>query len=112
MVVHVQAVDTGLLSLLPHGLGARLMYFWRDNCGLPCCTNTSGSESSAQRAAQRWTAHVNEGAVAEMSEATCNICAETHPGGELAFVFLLGAIAHFNSTFVLVVCNVTTCVLL
>ena len=55
---------------------------------------------------------MNEGAVAEMSEATCNICAETHPGGELAFVFLLGAIAHFNSTFVLVVCNVTTCVLL
>ena len=49
MVVHVQAVDTGLLSLLPHGLGARLMYIWRDNCGLLCCTSTSASESSARR---------------------------------------------------------------
>lgn len=88
------------------------MYFGGGNCGLPCCTSATGGESSAQRAAWRWTAHVNEGAVAEMSEATCNNCAETHFGGELAFVFLLGAIAHFNSTFVLVVCNVTTCVLL
>jgi len=43
---------------------------------------------------------VSEGAVAEMSEATCNNCAETHLGGELAFVFPLGAIAHFNATFV------------
>jgi len=49
MVVHMQAVDTRLLSLLPHGLGARLMYLWRDNCGLLCCTSTSASESSAHR---------------------------------------------------------------
>ena len=78
------------------------MYIWRDNCGLLCCTSTSGSESSAQRAGWRWTAHVNEGAVAEMSEfeATSNNCAETYLGGELAFFFLLAATAHFNATFV------------
>ena len=87
------------------------MYFWRDNCGLLCCTSTSGIEISAQRAGWHWTAHVNEGAVAEMSEATCNICAETHLGGELAFVFLLAATAHLNAI-LLVVCDVTTCVLI
>jgi len=54
---------------------------------------------------------VNEGAVAEMSEATCNICAETHLGGELAFVFLLAATAHLNAI-LLVVYDVTTYVLI